>query len=69
MEHGFVGKHENIYNIDEKGCKSTLHHRQEISTVKGVKGLHFIAPEHDESVNITAYGNVLRQALPLMVFL
>ena len=33
-----------IYNMDEKGCRLTLHHEQKVVTAKGRKRVHVIAP-------------------------
>ncbi|XP_069702683.1 uncharacterized protein [Periplaneta americana] len=69
VEHGFMGKPENIYNIDEKGCRLTLHHTQEVLAAKGTKRLHLIAPEHGENTSITivACCNAVGQAIPPMI--
>ncbi|KAJ4439773.1 hypothetical protein ANN_07901 [Periplaneta americana] len=67
VEHGFMGKPENIYKIDEKECRLTLHHTQEVFATKETKRLHLIAPEHGENVTIVTCCNVVGQAIPPMI--
>ncbi|XP_064292309.1 uncharacterized protein LOC135309819 [Plodia interpunctella] len=63
MEH----KPESIYNIDEKNCRISLHHQQEVLTAKGRKRVHQIANEHAESVTVVGCGNAIGSAIPPMI--
>lgn len=58
---------ENIYNIDEKNCRISLHHQQEVLTAKGRKRVHQIANEHAESVTVVGCGNAIGSAIPPMI--
>ncbi|CAK1554976.1 unnamed protein product [Leptosia nina] len=40
--------HERLYNMDEKGCRITVHHQQTVLAEKGSKRVHLIAPEDAE---------------------
>lgn len=60
-------KPERIYNIDEKGCRLTLHHQQQVLAKKGSKNVHVVAPEHAENVTIVACGNAIGQVIPPMI--
>lgn len=54
----------NIYNMDEKGCRLTIHKQQLVLAKKGAKRVHLTAPEHGENVSIVGCGNALGQAIP-----
>lgn len=56
-----------IYNMDEKGCRLTLHHQQQVLAKKGAKRVHLIGQEHAENVTVAACGNALGQSIPPMV--
>lgn len=56
-----------IYNMDEKGCRLTLHHQQHVLSRKGAKRVHLIAAEHAESATVVACGNALGQCIPPMI--
>ncbi|XP_050505987.1 uncharacterized protein LOC126884181 [Diabrotica virgifera virgifera] len=56
-----------IYNIDEKGCRLTIHKQQIVFARKGAKRVHLTAPEHGENVSIVGCGNALGQAIPPFV--
>ncbi|CAH2091012.1 unnamed protein product [Euphydryas editha] len=43
---------EKIYNMDEKGCRLTLHHQQTVIVQKGVKRVHMLGSEHGENVTV-----------------
>ncbi|KAK9679761.1 DDE superfamily endonuclease [Popillia japonica] len=58
----------NVYNMDEKGCRLTIHKQQTVLARKGAKRVHLTAPEHapehGENVTIVGCGNALGQAIP-----
>ena len=56
-----------IYNMDEKGCRLTLHHEQKVVTEKGRKRVHVIAPEHAENVTIVVCVNAVGNCVPPMI--
>lgn len=67
LEEDLMTKPELIYNIDEKGCRLTIHHQQTVLARKGAKRLHLIAPEHAENVTIVACANAAGNRIPPMV--
>ncbi|KAI4456846.1 mediator of rna polymerase ii transcription subunit 1 [Holotrichia oblita] len=74
MDLNIMNQPQRIYNIDEKGCRLTLHHQQQVLSRKGAKRVHLIAPEHSESATvvisnlpISTCGNALGQCIPDMV--
>lgn len=54
---------ERLYNMDEKGCRLTLHHQQKVFAAKGAKRVHFVSQEHAENATIamcvSATGNTV----------
>ncbi|KAI4464013.1 hypothetical protein MML48_4g00010929 [Holotrichia oblita] len=56
-----------IYNMDEKGCRLTLHHQQTVIAKKGNKRVHLVAPEHAENCTIVACANALGNSIPPMI--
>lgn len=66
-ELGLKNKPQSIYNMDEKGCRLTIHHQQTVLALKGSKRVHLIAPEHSENVTIVGCGNAIGSATPPMV--
>ena len=62
-----AGKPQLIYNIDEKGCRLTLHHQQQVLAKKGAKRVHIVAPEHAENVTIVTCGNASGQFIPPVI--
>lgn len=58
---------ERLYNTDEKGCRLTLHHQQQILAAKGSKRVHFVAQEHAENVTIAMCVNATGNSVPPMV--
>ncbi|XP_026318758.1 uncharacterized protein LOC113229402 [Hyposmocoma kahamanoa] len=58
---------ERIYNMDEKGCRLTIHHQQTVLAQKGAKRVHLQSSEHAESVTIAGCVNALGTAIPPMV--
>lgn len=62
-----MNKPQQIFNMDEKGCRLTIHHQQKVLSRRGVKRVHMIAQEHAENVTVVACGNALGQAIPPMI--
>lgn len=60
-------KPQHVYNMDEKGCRLTIHHQQSVLAQKGVKRVHMVAPEHAESVTVVACCNALGNSIPPMI--
>lgn len=60
-------KLQNMFNIDEKGCRLTIHHQQRVLSEKGVKRVHMVAPEHAENVTILACCNAMGNSIPPMI--
>lgn len=58
---------ERLYNTDEKGCRLTLHHQQQVLAAKGTKRVHFIAQEHAENVTIAMCVNATGNSVPPMI--
>lgn len=56
-----------IYNIDEKGCRLTIHHQQVVFARRGAKRVHMVAPEHAESVTVVGCINAVGNSIPPMV--
>lgn len=56
-----------IFNLDEKGCRLTLHHQQSVLALKGSKRVHLVSQEHGENVTIVACVNALGNAIPPMI--
>lgn len=67
MKEELMQKPQCIYNMDEKGCRLTLHHPQKVYAATGAKRVPIVAPEHAESVTIVACGNATGQVVPPMV--
>lgn len=58
---------QNLFNMDEKGCRLTIHHQQQVIGQKGTKRVHLVAPEHAENVTIAGCCNALGNHIPPMV--
>lgn len=58
---------QNLFNMDEKGCRLTIHHQQQVIAQKGSKRVHLVAPEHAENVTIAGCCNALGNAIPPMI--
>lgn len=56
-----------LYNMDEKGCRLTIHHQQTVLAQKGARRVHLIAPEHAENVTIAMCVNAIGTAIPPMI--
>lgn len=56
-----------LYNMDEKGCRLTIHHQQTVLAQKGARRVHLIAPEHAENVTIAMCVNAVGTAIPPMI--
>ncbi|CAB3226678.1 unnamed protein product [Arctia plantaginis] len=50
---------ERLYNMDEKGCRITVHKQHTVLAEKGSKRVHLIAPEHAENVTIAMCVNAI----------
>ena len=66
-EYDLFDKPHLIYNMDEKGCRLTLHHQQQVMAQKGEKRIHLVAPEHAENVTLLVCANAAGCAVPPMV--
>lgn len=60
-------KPQNIYNMDAKGCRLTMHHQQCVLSERGVRRVHMVAPEHAENVTIVACCNAMGNSVPPMI--
>ncbi|XP_022910060.2 tigger transposable element-derived protein 1-like [Onthophagus taurus] len=58
---------ERIFNMDEKGCRLTLHHQQSVLVLKRTKRVHLVAQEHAENSTVVACVNALGNAIPPMI--
>lgn len=58
---------ERLYNIDEKGCRLTLHHQQTVLAEKGNRRVHMIAQEQAENVTIAACVSASGNVIPPMI--
>lgn len=58
---------EKLYNIDEKGCRLTVHNQQTVLAQKGARRVHLIAPEHAQNVTIAMCINAVGTAIPPMI--
>ncbi|CAK1582436.1 unnamed protein product [Parnassius mnemosyne] len=56
-----------LYNMDEKGCRITVHKQNTVLAEKGSKRVHLIAPEHAENVTIAMCVNAIGTAIPPMI--
>nr|XP_022903948.1 uncharacterized protein LOC111416214 [Onthophagus taurus] len=56
-----------IYNLNEKGCRLTLHHAHKVLAEKEEHRIHLLANEHAENVTVVACVNALGQAVPPMI--
>ena len=53
-----------IFNMDEKGCRLTLHHQKQVMAQRGAKRVHLVAPEHAENVSLVVCANATDSAIP-----
>ncbi|XP_049881771.1 uncharacterized protein LOC126377842 [Pectinophora gossypiella] len=58
---------ERLYNMDEKGCRITVHKQNVVLAEKGNKRVHLVAPEHAENVTIAMCVNAVGIAIPPMI--
>ncbi|CAB3259083.1 unnamed protein product [Arctia plantaginis] len=58
---------ERLYNMDEKGCRITVHKQHTVLAEKGSKRVHLIAPEHAENVTIAMCVNAIGTTIPAMI--
>ena len=66
-KNNFFDKPQCIFNMDEKGCRLTLHHQQQVMARKGTKRVHLIAPEHAENVTLVVCASAVGSVIPPMV--
>lgn len=64
---GLKNKASKIYNMDEKGCRLTLHHQQRVLAAKGAKRVHLVSQEHGENATIVACANALGHVIPPVI--
>lgn len=64
LELDLMNSPEKIFNVDEKGCRMSLHHQQSVLAKKGAKRVHLVAPEHGENVTIVSCGNASGNSIP-----
>ena len=62
-----MGKPERIYNVDEKGCRLSLHRQPQVLAKTGSKRVHYRGKEHGENVTIVSCGNALGSIIPPMI--
>lgn len=55
---------ERLYNMDEKGCRITVHKQNVVLAEKGNTREHLVAPEHAENVTIAMCVNAVGTAIP-----
>lgn len=67
LSKNLMGKPESVYNVDEKGCRLSLHKQPSVYAKTGTKRVHIVAKEHGESVSIVSCGNALGSAVPPMI--
>lgn len=58
---------ERLYNIDEKGCRLTIHNQQKVLAEKGNRRVHMVAQEHAENVTIAACVSAAGNVIPPMI--
>ncbi|XP_030752807.1 uncharacterized protein LOC115879903 [Sitophilus oryzae] len=58
---------ERLYNMDEKGCRITVHKQNVVLAEKGSTRVHLDAPEHAENVTIAMCVNAVGSAIPPMI--
>ncbi|KAF2904651.1 hypothetical protein ILUMI_01535 [Ignelater luminosus] len=56
-----------IYNMDEKGCRISLHYQQTLVAMKGSKRVHQIVNEHGESVTVVGCMYAISAGIPPMI--
>ena len=67
MKLDIVNKPERIYNVDEKGCRLSLHRQPYVLAKTGSRRVHYRGKEHGENVTIVSCGNALGNTIPPMV--
>ena len=66
-DHDLFNRPDRIFNLDEKGCRLSLHHQQRVIAQKGSKRVHLVAPEHGENVTVAACVSAVGGAIPPMI--
>nr|CAH7745913.1 unnamed protein product [Callosobruchus chinensis] len=64
LEMDLMDSSERIFNVDEKGCRLSLHHQQSVLAKKGAKRVHLVAQEHGENVTVVSCGNASGNSIP-----
>lgn len=64
VEMDLMDSPERIFNVDEKGCRLSLHHQQSVLAKKGAKRVHLVPPEHGENVTVVSCGNASGNSIP-----
>lgn len=62
-----MNKPERIFNVDEKGCRLSLHRQPVVLARKGSRRVHYRGKEHGENVTIVSCGNALGSVIPPMI--
>ncbi|XP_076824884.1 uncharacterized protein LOC143470554 [Clavelina lepadiformis] len=66
-QYDLFNKPQDIFNMDEKGCRLTLHHQQQVMAKKGAKRVHMVAAEHAENATLVVCANAAGNVIPPMV--
>ena len=53
--------------MNEKGCRLTLHHQQQVLAQKGSKRVHLVDAERAENVTLVVCANAADNVIPAMV--
>lgn len=56
-----------IYNMDEKGCRLTLHHQQSVLAKRGARRVHVVANEHAQNVTVVSCANAIGSVIPPLI--
>ncbi|XP_068086234.1 uncharacterized protein [Anabrus simplex] len=64
---GLKSRPQNIYYMDEKGVRLTLHHKQHVLSKTGAKRVHIVSREHAENVTVVACTNAIGNVIPPVV--
>lgn len=62
-----MNKPQCIYNMDEKGCRLTLHHQQSVLAKKGARRVHVVANEHAQNVTVVSCANAIGSVIPPVI--
>lgn len=67
QELDIIAHPERLYNMDEKGCRITVHKQNIVLAGKGNIRLRLVAPDHAENVTIAKCVNAVGSAIPPMI--